>query len=278
VPRLPRRQMRRCLSLALVLAFASLAGAAHEDRLAPGERPPLLLTVLYDNYPFRPGLRTAWGFSCLVELGEEVILFDTGGSAGILLSNMRALGIEPDRIQKVALSHIHGDHVGGLLGFLEKNSAVTVYLPASFPEGFKDRVRCCGARVVEVRGPMEIGEGVYSTGEMGTRIREQALVVESSEGLVVITGCAHPGIVEVVRRAVEIGEEKVHLVVGGFHMAGMPEARVRAVVQAFRELGVARVAPCHCSGDLARRLFREAWGGGFHPAGVGWSFGLPSAP
>jgi 7,8-dihydropterin-6-yl-methyl-4-(beta-D-ribofuranosyl)aminobenzene 5'-phosphate synthase len=191
--------MRRCLSLALVLAFASLAAAAHGGRIAPGEGPPLVLTVLYDNYPFRPGLRTAWGFSCLVELGEEVILFDTGESARILLSNMRALVIGPGRIQKVVLSHIHGDHVGGLLGFLEENSAVTVYLPASFPEGFKYRVRRCGARVVEVIG-------------------------------------------------------------------------------ALRELGVERVALCHCSGDLARRLFREAWGGGFHPVGVGWSFGLPSAP
>ncbi|HHE48055.1 MAG TPA: MBL fold metallo-hydrolase, partial [Candidatus Acetothermia bacterium] len=97
---------------------------------------PFILTILYDNYPFCPGLRTAWGFSCLVELGEQTILFDTGGSADILLSNMRALGIDPGRIQKVVLSHIHGDHVGGLFGLLEENNAVTVYLPACFPKEF----------------------------------------------------------------------------------------------------------------------------------------------
>ena len=256
-----------------LFALTGLSMAAWGD-----EQLPLTLTILYDNYPFRPGLRTAWGFSCLVELGEQTILFDTGGSADILLSNMRALGIDPGRIQKVVLSHIHGDHVGGLFGFLEENNAVTVYLPASFPKEFKERVRGFGARVVEVHGPMEIGEGVYSTGELGTWIKEQALVVESPEGLVVITGCAHPGIVQMVQKAKEIGKEKVHLVLGGFHMAGMPEARVRTVIEAFRALGVARVAPCHCSGDLTRRLFQEAWGDGFYPAGVGWSIELPSAP
>jgi len=239
---------------------------------------PLILTILYDNYPFRPGLRTAWGFSCLVELGEQTILFDTGGSADILLSNMRALGIDPSRIQKVVLSHIHGDHVGGLFGFLEENNAVTVYLPASFPQEFKTRVQRSGAQVVEVQQAMKIGEGVYSTGELGTWIKEQALAVESPKGLVVVTGCAHPGIVQMVQKAKEIGKGKVHLVLGGFHMAGMPEARVRAVIESLRRLGVARVAPCHCSGDLARRLFREAWGDGFYPAGVGWSIELPSAP
>ena len=239
---------------------------------------PLILTILYDNYPCRPGLRTAWGFSCLVELGKQTILFDTGGSADILLSNMRALGIDPRRIQNVVLSHIHGDHVGGLFGFLEENNAVTVYLPASFPQEFKTRVQRSGAQVVEVQGPMKIGEGVYSTGELGTWIKEQALAVESPEGLVVITGCAHPGIVQVVQRTKEISNEKVHLVVGGFHMAGMSEDRVRAVVQALRELGVAQVAPCHCSGDLARQLFQKAWGDGFYPAGVGWSIELGPAP
>jgi len=265
--------MRGCLSFALLFALLGFSIAAWGNGQLP-----LALTIVYDNYPGRPGLRTAWGFSCLVELGEQAILFDTGGSADILLSNMRALGIDPGRIQKVVLSHIHGDHVGGLFGLLELNSAVAVYLPASFPKEFKDRVRRCGAQVVEVQQAMKIGEGVYSTGELGTWIKEQTLVMEGPEGLVVVTGCAHPGIVEIVQRAKEIGKERVHLVVGGFHMAGMPEARVWAVIESLRRLGVARVAPCHCSGDLARRLFREAWGDGFYPAGVGWSIELPSAP
>jgi 7,8-dihydropterin-6-yl-methyl-4-(beta-D-ribofuranosyl)aminobenzene 5'-phosphate synthase len=236
------------------------------------------LTVLYDNYPYNESLQAAWGFSCLVEVGERAILFDTGGSSDILLANMGTLGIDAARIENVVLSHIHGDHVGGLSGLLELNSSVKVYLPASFPKDFKERVRAHGAQVVEVRGPMKMLPGVWSTGEMGEALREQALVVQSPLGLVVITGCAHPGVVDMVERAKEITGESVHLVVGGFHMSGMSQTQIQKVIQALQRLGVERIAPCHCSGNLTRRLFHEAYGDDFYPAGAGWSIGLAADP
>lgn len=236
------------------------------------------LTILYDNYLSNESLHTAWGFSCLVEVGKKTILFDTGGSAEILLSNMATLGIDPARIEIVVLSHIHGDHVGGLSGVLELNNSVTVYLPASFPSYFKDQVGAHGALVVEVRGPTEIVPGVWSTGEMGTWIKEQGLVVQSSKGLVVITGCAHPGVVNMVKAAKQIADQEVHLVVGGFHMFGMSKAQVQSVINAFQKLGVHQVAPCHCSGDLTRDLFHAAYGAGFFPAGAGWSIDLRPNP
>ena len=89
------------------------------------------ITILYD---YNPGdsdkrLETAWGFSCLVEGPEKTILFDTGGDSATLLRNMRTLGIDPRDMDVIVISHVHGDHVGGLAGFLEENHAVTVYLP-----------------------------------------------------------------------------------------------------------------------------------------------------
>lgn len=158
-------------SLFLLIALCGAVSAAEFVRL----------TVLYDNYLYNESLHTAWGFACLVEVGKRTILFDTGGDAETLLSNLAALGIAPHRIEIVVLFHIHGDHVGGLFGLLELNNAVTVYLPASFPSDFKERVRACGALVVEVQGPMELVPGVWSTGEMGTWIKEQALVVQTSK-------------------------------------------------------------------------------------------------
>ena len=208
------------------------------------------ITILYDNNRFDPRLKAQWGFSCLVEGWEKTILFDTGGDGSVLLHNVRQLGIRPGWVDALVLSHIHGDHTGGVKAVLVEKSDVDVYLPRSFPESFKGTVKSLGANVEEVSGARQICTDVFTTGELGKGIVEQSLVLRTPEGLVVITGCAHPGVVQVVRAAKEMsGEDKVCLVLGGFHLAGEPIPRIKSVLQAFRRLSVRNVAPCHCSGD-----------------------------
>ncbi len=236
----------------------------------PTETPAnVIITILYDNNEYDKRLETAWGFSCLVEGVEKAILFDTGGDSATLLSNMHTLGIDPQDVDVVVISHIHGDHVGGLAGFLEENHAIAVYLPQSFPESIKDATMDAGAELIEVGGSVEICEHVYSTGELGDWIKEQSLVIETARGLVVITGCAHPGVVSIVRRAKELMGEEVYLVLGGFHLGGASAGEIGTIIEDFQRLGVQKVAPCHCSGDVARRLFEETYGEDFIPAGVG---------
>jgi len=229
----------------------------------------LTITIVYDNNEYDERLETAWGFSCLVEGLEKTILFDTGGDSAMLLRNMRTLGIDPRDVDVVVISHIHYDHLGGLAGFLEENHAVTVYLPKCLPRSIKETVREARAELIEVHEPVQICERVYSTGELGDLIREQSLVIETSRGLVVITGCAHPGVVNVVREAKDLLDGDVHLVLGGFHLCWMNLLQVRSIAEGVKEEGVERVAPCHCSGDLARSTFEKAYGENFILVGVG---------
>ncbi|KYH36052.1 MAG: MBL fold metallo-hydrolase [Candidatus Bathyarchaeota archaeon B24] len=223
----------------------------------------ITLISVYDNYQVEPGLKTSWGFATVIKTPKELILFDTGGNSEILLFNMRKLGISPLSIKKVVISHIHGDHVGGLEGFLEENDNVTVFIPASFPQSVKDMIIDKGAKFVEVSGPRKISDFVYTTGELYGPPEEQSLIIDSKNGLIVITGCAHPGIVNIVKKAKELMNKDVYLVVGGFHNPPI------SVVKEFRELGVKKVAPSHCTGDLVREAFREEYKEDFIEYGVG---------
>jgi 7,8-dihydropterin-6-yl-methyl-4-(beta-D-ribofuranosyl)aminobenzene 5'-phosphate synthase len=229
----------------------------------------LTITIVYDSNAYDPRLKTAWGFSCLIEYWEQVILFDTGGDSPTLLANMAALGINPGEIEAVVLSHNHGDHTGGLSGLLPMASdGLTVFVPRSFPKRFKHAVQT-RAQLVEVVEPREIGEEVYTTGELGMGIIEQSLAVKTDEGLVVITGCAHPGIVKIVRKAKSLSGDKVYLVLGGFHLGGKSRKEIAGIISEFRRLGVRKVAPCHCTGEQAMKMFHQEYGEDFIRAGAG---------
>ena len=94
----------------------------------------ITITVVYDNETLVNDLVPSWGFSCLVQGLEKTILFDTGGDGEILLANMEQLGLDPQTVQVIVLSHLHGDHTGGLTDFLRVNPRVTVYLLDVFPD------------------------------------------------------------------------------------------------------------------------------------------------
>lgn len=227
------------------------------------------ITIVYDNNPHRVGLATGWGFSCLVQGMQKTVLFDTGGDGRLLLANMKKLGIGPREIDAVVISHLHGDHVEGLQTLLSVNRQITTYLPESFPEPFKEMVKKQGARMVTVQGPVKICADLFSIGELGKTPREQALVVRTRRGLVIVTGCAHPGIERVVRTAKERFGADVLLVLGGFHLTGSSRSEIAAVIAGLKKLGVRHVAPCHCTGGAARKLFKRAYGPGFVDLGVG---------
>jgi 7,8-dihydropterin-6-yl-methyl-4-(beta-D-ribofuranosyl)aminobenzene 5'-phosphate synthase len=124
---------------------------------------PVTVTSVFNNVPSRAGLKTGWGYACLIEGMEKTVLFDTGADGRRLLLNMRHLGKRPEVVDTVVLSHSHQDHVGGLKAFLVLNPHVTVYAPASFSSSLKSLIGEQKAKFVAVAHPMRIAPAVFLT-------------------------------------------------------------------------------------------------------------------
>ncbi len=171
------------------------------------------LTVIYDNKAGQD-FTGSWGFAVLIEANSETLLFDTGWDGPLLLENMKKLNINPADIRKLIISHQHWDHIGGLPEILQASPELEVYVPASFSENLKKEIEK-RATLIEVKEPVEISRGIRSTGELGDKVKEQALVLETGKGCYVLTGCAHPGLAAILDTASHYG--KVKGILGGLH-------------------------------------------------------------
>jgi len=138
--------MRKIVLVAVVVLGFSV-GLRHAGA---EETEPITTTIVYDNYPCAEGLKTDWGFSCFVQGMDETTLFDTGRQGDIFMANMESLKLDPCSVDIVVISHFHGDHTGGLDAFLERNSQVTVYVPAPKRDEFARRLEAKGVEVVWV--------------------------------------------------------------------------------------------------------------------------------
>lgn len=221
------------------------------------------ITIVYDNKAYSPDFESGWGFSALVEVDEKKILFDTGDNGQKLLLNMKKLGIDPKTINIVVLSHDHWDHIDGMNEFLKENSSADVYVLKSFTSSFES------ARIVEVDKPVKVLDSVQSTGELVGAMPEQSLLVDTLKGLVVITGCSHPGIVHILETAKQLAGEKIHLVIGGFHLGDASDSEIKQIVSDFRRLGVEKAGPCHCTGEKAMQAFKEEYQADYVEIGAG---------
>ncbi len=233
------------------------------------EQQQLSLTVLYDNYAYREDVQTAWGFACVIQGAEQTIFFDTGADGSILSANMKACGIDPSTIEVIVISHEHWDHRGGIYTALANTGPVRIYIPQSFSASFKADLKRYGREIIEVQSPLKICGQVYSTGDLEGAIREQALIIQTHRGAIVITGCAHPGIVNIVRKAKEVVHDDILLVLGGFHLLHTPRHEIEGIISEFKQMGVRYVGPSHCSGDLARTLFQETYCDQYVTVGAG---------
>jgi 7,8-dihydropterin-6-yl-methyl-4-(beta-D-ribofuranosyl)aminobenzene 5'-phosphate synthase len=120
-----------------------------------------------------------------------------------------------------------------------------------------------------IETPKKLFEHVYSTGQLGDGIQEQSLILDTPKGLVIITGCAHPGIVRIAEKTKAFLRKKIYLIMGGFHMIGHSPSRIKEQMQQLKALGVHKIAPSHCTGERAIEAFREQWKDNFINGGCG---------
>jgi 7,8-dihydropterin-6-yl-methyl-4-(beta-D-ribofuranosyl)aminobenzene 5'-phosphate synthase len=239
----------------------------------------LRLTLLYDNTTTRADLTADWGFSCLVRSDGETILFDTGAKPVVVRSNMRSLGIDQSILGAIAFSHEHTDHVLGVSAF-GGASIPAIYLPklARIYDATSAAMRDAAADIVIVSDQTEIAPSIWLSEPLGGICFEQALAIDTAEGLVVVVGCSHPGIVAMLRNIAARTGRPLHALVGGMHLMDSSADEIRRVISELRAMGLQRVCPCHCSGEKAIELFRSAFPDGFLDGGVGAEIRFGGSP
>jgi len=214
------------------------------------------VTTLVDNEIYKKGLKSSWGLSFFIEIvvggRQHSLLMDTSDSFEALSGNAQKLGVNLSSVDAIFISHWHIDHCGSLTHILPlSRRPIHVYVPSENPSAMRAIKEAQGIPVVCPR-PAGLLEGVLSTGKMWGGISEHSLIMRlKGKGLVVLTGCSHPGVMNIIKRAREVsGINKIHAVIGGFHISSMEEGM--KVAEFLRSLGVKKVSPCHCTGVKAK--------------------------
>jgi len=309
------KALRVVLSLIVLAAGAVSAWAVESEgaKKSAGNSGPARLTVLFDAFGRNPSLKKDWGYAALVEIGGRRILFDTGNDPAVFEHNVKTLGVDLHTLDFVVMSHRHGDHTTGLSYLLSVNPKVRIYapkegfgvfgssapsafyrkepgLPAGMryfdgapPEVMKFGKAWPGANIELVEETREIAPGVHVialvSDKPGTlEMKELSLAIETSEGIVLVVGCSHPGIDRIVAAAARI-DRRIHLIAGGLHLLTTPDGEMMRQLKALHETyGVAWIAPGHCTGEPAFAALARLFGDRSIYAGLGTAIGLGSNP
>jgi len=272
------------------------------------------VTVLVENTVGIPaGLTGEWGLSMLIEAGGKKILFDTGESGG-LANNAAALKVDLQSVDALVISHGHYDHTGGMRAFLRRRGRLPVYahprlfsshysaLPREHYIGIpfcREELESLGAHFIFLQEPGEIAPGLWVSGEVPRKtafeegdsrlfwiesgnklpdsvIDDVSIYCSTPEGLVIIPGCAHAGLVNIIEHARQVtGIDKVYGIIGGTHLGMVPKTQKEATIDFLKQIDLPFLAVNHCTGLPTAAGLSHIFGSRFHFAPAGATFSLP---
>jgi 7,8-dihydropterin-6-yl-methyl-4-(beta-D-ribofuranosyl)aminobenzene 5'-phosphate synthase len=293
--------IRGRFGLTLVFFLTVSGNAVAKDRI----------TILYDAFSENKAVTKDWGFSALIEHDGKRILFDTGNNQEIFEHNVKALNVDLTKIDFAVISHRHADHATGLKYLLKIKPDVTVYVPADGDNGFGDSEfpQVFYRPEPSLPGKMRYFEGaypehlrsgkLYDTGHFvlvdkltevapgifllytvsniprTLELPELTLAIKGPHGLLLVDGCSHAGIEEILKTATAV-DPHTHIVFGGLHLVRTPEPDIDRLVDSLKnKWKLDKVAPGHCTGEPAFLRLQKAFGDDYLYAGAGTRLEIP---
>jgi len=294
-----KQWVARLITMVLLLVAGAVAAQAQNR-----------VTILYDSFGSDPKLTLDWGYAALVEYHGRRILFDTGNNAEIFERNVKALGADLSRLDFVVISHRHADHTTGLNYLLRVNPNVKIYVPdepwglfargvpndfyrkdpelpmamryynGEPPDILQAGTPWPNANFVPINKTGEVAPGAFIISGVSTtpgtlELRELSLALRGPKGTILLVGCSHPGVDNILRAAQEI-DPQLYLVFGGLHHVKADDAEVTRLTSALHDqFKLDRIAPGHCTGEPQFAALRRVFGSRYLYAGVGTVVELP---
>jgi 7,8-dihydropterin-6-yl-methyl-4-(beta-D-ribofuranosyl)aminobenzene 5'-phosphate synthase len=257
------------------------------------------VTVLVANTTERSGLLAEHGIAYWLEFGGQHVLFDTGQSR-IVVQNAEQLQIPVRHPDAIVLSHGHYDHTGGLAHVFDHSNGCRVFghsdaLQKKYLRDGNGKIRSVGMpqqslavvkrhaeRWVATSQPTRIVDRLFATGEIPRRtdyedtggaffldrdcqkpdrlLDDQALFFDTNQGIVVLLGCAHAGVINTLQYIRNLnGDRSIHAVLGGMHLGQASADRLRTTIRELGQFDMQMLAPGHCTGAASTAALWHAY-------------------